>query len=290
MTAGQRLAALAGTASDDVAQRIDHAIADATARWPGLGDHTNAFVEALIARIDGEPDVAEALARLVLADIYLVAACLAHDRVALAAFERLARTEVSRTLARTGDTSAADDVAQELLVKLLVDRDGRPAKLAAYGGHGSLTAWVRVAAVRIAISDSRRRRESPLDENALAEVVDAGDDQALAFLKASYRDAFKRAFDAALASLEPRQRTLLRLQIIDQLTLEEIGAYYRVSRATTARWLADARAALVHATRTHLDGTLGLPDREIADMMRLVASSLYSTLPRLLSRATVSAT
>jgi RNA polymerase sigma-70 factor (ECF subfamily) len=273
-----------------VKQIATRVLAEATARWPGLGDHTDAFVEALTARIDGEPDVDEALARLVLPDIYLVAACLANDRVALAAFERLVRSEVARALARTGDSAAADDVAQELLVKLLVARDGRPAKLAAYGGHGALTAWLRVAAVRIAISDGRRRRESPLDEHALAEIVDAGDDQALAFLKASYRDAFKRAFDAALASLEPRQRTLLRLQIIDQLTLEEIGAYYRVSRATTARWLADARTALVEATRTHLAGALGLPDRELADMMRLVASSLYSTLPRLLSRVTVSAT
>ena len=46
-----------------------------------------------------------------------------------------------------------------------------------------------------------------------------------------------------------RARTLLRLQIIDHLTLEEIGAFYQISRATVARHLADARALLVTGTQ-----------------------------------------
>ncbi len=116
----------------------------------------------------------------------------------------------------------------------------------------------------------------------LAAIADDGDDPAFAFLKSSYRDEFKRVFKAAFAGLDRRQRTLLRLQVIDQLTLEEIGAFYRVSRATTARWLADARGSLVNATQQGLAEALGLSDRELAELMRLVASSLYSTLPRLL--------
>jgi RNA polymerase sigma-70 factor (ECF subfamily) len=70
--------------------------------------------------------------------------------------------------------------------------------------------------------------------------------------------------------------------VIDHLTLEEVGAFYQVSRATAARWLADARAALVAGTQKRLAASLGIGDSELGELMRLVASSLYSTLPRLM--------
>lgn len=173
---------------------------------------------------------------------------------------------------------------QELLLKLLVPSDARPAKLAAFGGHGTLNAWIRVTAIRTAISLGRRRHESPLEDDALAAIADDTDDQALAFLKASYRAEFKRAFESTLAEMPRRSRTLLRLQIIDHLTIGEVGAFFQVSRATAARWLAEARSALVAGTRTRLVTSLTITPAELSELMRLVASSLYSTLPRLLRR------
>jgi len=92
------------------------------------------------------------------------------------------------------------------------------------------------------------------------------------------------SFEATLAEMPRRARTLLRLQIIDHLTLEEIGAFYQISRATVARHLADARALLVTGTQGRLVATLSISSEELGELMRLVASSLYSTLPRLLTR------
>ena len=265
---------------------IEAGIAQADTRYPGVVSPAleTAFAEAVAARVEGEPDVAEAVARLALPDVYLVTAVLAGNRAAVHAFEKLVRDETTRAVARLGKNApAAEDVVQELLFKLLVRQDDQQtAKLSAFGGHGALHAWIRVAAVRTAISLTRRKQENLVDDEALAAVADDTDDQALAFLKSSYRAEFKRAFEATLAEMPRRARTLLRLQIIDHLTLEEIGAFYQVSRATGARWLADARASLVTGTQKRLVASLSISSTELSELMKLVASSLYSTLPRLL--------
>lgn len=264
------------------AARLHAGITEAHARWPELAPHEQRYYDAVAARVEGEDDVGAAIERLALPDIYLVAACVAGDRGALSAFERLARAETERAVARLPHAPPAEDVVQELLVKLLVAPPGAAPKLAAFGGHGALHAWLRVAAARTAISMTRRKSELPADDDALAAIADDNDDQALAFMKSSYRAEFKRAFAAAFAELPRRSRTLLRLQVIDQLALEEVGAFYQVSRATAARWLADARSQLVLHTQQRLLAVLSIDARELSELMRLVSSTLYSTLPNLL--------
>jgi RNA polymerase sigma-70 factor (ECF subfamily) len=281
----QRLLERTGAAgdADAIAARLSAAVAETQARWPGVAVRDERFADVLAARVEGEPDLGEALARLALPDVYLVAACLDGERPALAAFERLVRAETERAIARLPHGALAEDVVQELLLKLLVaPPGGGEPKLAAFGGHGALHAWLRVAATRTAISMSRRKAAQPSDDDALAAIADDSDDQALAFLKQSYRAEFKRAFAAALAALPRRARTLLRLQVIDQLTIDEIGAFYQVSRATAARHLADARAQLVAGTQERLVEALSVDAAELSELMRLVSSTLYSTLPRLL--------
>jgi RNA polymerase sigma-70 factor (ECF subfamily) len=274
---------LAPAALEELTRLLDAGLLAAHARWPEVSGHEVAFVEALAIRLEGEQNLVDALSRLVVPDVYLVAAVLAGDSRALSAVERLTREETTRAVTRLGATGPpAEDVVQELLVKLVVPRDNRPPKLAAFGGHGSLQAWLKVAAVRTAISLGRRKQEELVEEEVLATIADDGDDQGLAFLKASYRGEFKTAFAATFAELPPRARTLLRLQIVNQLSLEEIGLFYRVSRATAARWLADARASLVSGTQERLVATLEISTEELAELMRLVASSLYSTLTRLI--------
>ncbi len=265
---------------------IEAAIAQAGTRYPGVVSAVldGPFAEAVAARVEGEADVADAASKLALPDVYLVTAVLAGHRNAVHAFEKLVREETTRAVQRLGKNApAAEDVIQELLFKLLVRQgDQTTAKLAAFGGHGALHAWIRVAAVRAAISLTRKKHESLVDDEALAAVADDTDDQALAFLKSSYREQFKKAFEATLAEMPRRARTLLRLQIIDHLTLEEIGAFYQVSRATAARWLADARVSLVKGTQQRLVASLSISSTELSELMKLVACTLYSTLPRLL--------
>ena len=287
LASARRLLERTGAAGDpaEIAEVLAAAVAETRARWPQLGERDDRFVDELATRVEGEVELLPALARLALPDVYLVASCLDGDRGAIAAFERLVRSETERVVARLPHGPAAEDVVQEMLVKLLVPpAAGGPPKLSAFGGHGALHAWLRVAATRTAISMNRRKAEVAGDDDALAAIADDTDDQALAFLKSSYRAEFKRAFADALAELPRRARTLLRLQVIDQLTIDEIGAFYQVSRATAARWLADARAQLVAGTQRRLITALAIDAAELSELMRLVSSTLYSTLPRLLHR------
>ncbi|MDC0715627.1 sigma-70 family RNA polymerase sigma factor [Nannocystis bainbridge] len=270
---------LAATDVAELAAQLEAATAATRAKWPELAIRDEHWSSALAPRLDGEPDLVAAFAELAASDVYLVGACLAGDKPALAILERMTRATATHVVARLGGRFSVEDLVQELLMKLVV---GESRKLAGYGGRGALAAWLRICAVRTAISLGRKRQELAVEDETLEAIADEGDDQALAFLKASYRDAFKRAFAAALADLSKRGRTLLRLQIHDQLTLEEIGAFYRVSRATAARWLAEARGDLVKRTRTRLMTSLGLPAEELGQLMRLVASNLYGTLPGLL--------
>ncbi|HEY4177370.1 MAG TPA: sigma-70 family RNA polymerase sigma factor [Kofleriaceae bacterium] len=272
--------ALAADALAALAAQLDAATAETRAKYPALAIDEDVWLDTLAERVEGA-DLVEAIAPLALADLYLVGACLANRPGALAALERTVRTEAARATARLGSAARtpAEDLVQELLLKLVV---GPSRKLAGFTGHGSLEAWLRIAAIRTAISLGRKRQEQVIDGEELEALADDSDDQALAFLKSSYREQFKRAFSEALAALPKRSRTLLRLQINDQLTIDEIGAFYTVSRATAARWLADARTELVTGTRKLLTAALGLPADELAQLMRLVASNLYATLPRLL--------
>jgi RNA polymerase sigma-70 factor, ECF subfamily len=280
-----------GTADPDaIVRRLAAAIAEARARWPQLGEHDDVFVDAVAARVEGETDVETAMAGLALADIYLVAACEQADRGALAALQVMTRSEVARVVSRIPRAPAADDLAQELLAKLLVAPAGATPKLASFGGHGGLHAWLRVAAMRTGISMTRRKTEAPADDELLAALADDSEDQALALVKSGYRVEFKRAFAGGFAELAPRSRTLLRLQIIDQLALEDIAKFYRVSRATVARWLAAARADLVAGTRRRLIEALAIGEDELTELMRLASTTLYSTLPRLLRDTATAAT
>jgi hypothetical protein len=101
-------------------------------------------------------------------------------------------------------------------------------------------------------------------------------------MKRQYGPAFKAAFAAAFSALAPRQRTLLRQQVLDGLTIDELGALYRVHRATAARWLERAREALLSGTRTALERELKVSATECESIMRLAQSQLHVSIRRLL--------
>jgi len=108
------------------------------------------------------------------------------------------------------------------------------------------------------------------------------DDPELSILRAQYRDAVDAALRAALAGLNARARALLRYQLIDGWSIDQVGKLYGVHRATAARWLADARAALGDAIRSELAARLRIAASEVDSIVRLVQSRVDMSLDRLL--------
>lgn len=249
--------------------------------WPDVRIDPAQLAEFVAQRLAG-PDLAAALASAPAADLVLAAACCAQEPSAHAAFDSVL-TEVDAAGASTrSPPDLIEDVKQLLRVQLLVVKDGKPPGIAGYRGKGPLRGWVRITATRELIRHQRKRaREAPSDRPLDEALADASDPM-LSQLKAEYRTEFASALREAISELDAEDRTLLRQQIVDQLSIDEIGAAFGVHRATAARWLQRARGALVTATQGRLAARLHVPVDEIDSVIRLVQSQLDASVVRYL--------
>ena len=104
-------------------------------------------------------------------------------------------------------------------------------------------------------------------------------DPELALIKEHHRGECDSALRAAMAALEPRARALLRLHYIEGMSLDALGPVYGVHRATTARWLAAARAELLSGVKRELAQRLGGASRRaVASLLQLMQSQLHVSL------------
>jgi RNA polymerase sigma-70 factor (ECF subfamily) len=249
--------------------------------WPGLQVDPALIVEFIAQRLAGA-DLAAALATAPAADLVLAAACMAQEPTAHAAFDAVL-SEVDAAGASTrSPPDLVEDVKQVIRVQLLVAKGDKLPGIVGYRGKGPLRGWVRITATRELIRHQRKlARERPTERPLDEALGDAGDPM-LSQLKAEYRTEFAAALREAIAEIDAEDRTLLRQQIVDQLSIDEIGAAFGVHRATAARWLLRARGALVTATRGRLAARLKLSVDEIDSVIRLVQSQLDASVVRYL--------
>jgi RNA polymerase sigma-70 factor (ECF subfamily) len=92
----------------------------------------------------------------------------------------------------------------------------------------------------------------------------------------------KRAFHLAVAELEPRERNLLRMHLLDGLSIDQIGVFYRIHRATAFRWVAKARERVWDETRNRLREKLRLSPSEYDSILHQVRSQLDLSIERVL--------
>jgi RNA polymerase sigma-70 factor (ECF subfamily) len=267
-------------AIERLAPVLDTQLAAARAAWPGVHVSGPEFAVFLAERApdDGEPAVA--LEAMRCADLYLACACATGAAGAAEAFERAILPAVPKAVARVdSDPAFVDEVVGLVRTKLLVGDAGRPPRIASYLGRGPLTAFAQVAALREAQSLKRRAAQDVHAELDVAPEVPASSaDPELARLRDEVREPFRRAFADALSSLTPRERTVLRLYLVEDVSSEQIARMYNVHRATVARWVADAREAVLKGTRQRLMKDLGLGRASFDSLMGLVGSQLDVSL------------
>jgi RNA polymerase sigma-70 factor (ECF subfamily) len=232
-------------------------------------------------RLAGD-DLQTALAAAPAADLALAAACAAQEPTAHAAFDQVLREVEAAGAATNATKDLVDEVKQLLRVQLLVPKESKPAGIEGYRGKGPLRGWVRITATRELIRHKKKQsRDLPIDRS-LDRMLTSVVDPALTAMKAEYRAEFAVALREAIADLTAEDRTLLRQQIVDDMSIDAIGAVYGVHRATAARWLNRARAALVAATHRRLAERLKLPVDQIDSVIRLVSSQLDASVIRYL--------
>jgi RNA polymerase sigma-70 factor (ECF subfamily) len=251
----------------------------ARAAWPGVEVPLAVFAPYLAARRTGPEPTAERTAEL-----YLACACASGVPAALAAFEQRFLSHVPAFLGRLAlPDSTLTEVKQLLRAKLFVSTGPAPAKIAEYTGQGALLGWLRVVAMRTAISLLRQRSDKPLaDLGGDDQVMAVTEDPELTYLRGRYQSEFKEAFAAALAQLKSEQRNLLRLHLVEGMNIDKLGVMFQIHRATAARWLHSAREAVFTETRRLLQARLRLSPAEFDSLVRVLRSQLDLSVARLL--------
>jgi len=273
-----------GTPPESALARLEQALQTAWAaardEWPDLDLAAERFAAHIGRVATFATDPAASLGELATSDLYLACAALQGNQRALTSFESHTFGEIRAAGAALRASDAdIEEVKQVVRTQLFVS-DGGPVGIGDYAGRGSLRGWIRVIATRELLRMRRKvRKELPLEEHILHDQETQRDPE-IEQLKHAYRSQVATALRDAIEQLEVRERLLLRYQICDQLSIDEIGAIYQVHRATAARWLSKARSTLLDLTKDRLAILLSVDPGETDSILRLVQSQLDVSLER----------
>lgn len=265
------------SADPDLATALADALARARAAWPEIGIDPTSFARHLGTKAaHGGP------AALIVEDLYLACAAAQGDAAAIRVLERDVFRGIAGVLVHRGiGRDTVEEVVQDLRAHLLVARDGRPGRIADYGGRGALRSWIVVSAVRM--GQRARHNEGRAAALPLVSIADPGPRDVVDELgRREVKPQLEQACEQALVDLPARERALLRLQLVDGASIDQIGRIYGVHRATAARWLARARALVLETTTQRLAAMLGVPPEVAASIAELARSELDVSVVRLL--------
>lgn len=261
---------------------LEEYLTAARSQWAEFSIEDDEFTRFLAASAKGGslPPVAHA------ADLFLACACARGIPSAILAFRRSYGTVIDGVLLqRNAAQHLADDARQILEQRLLIgDGPGARPKIADYRGLGPLKSWVASSAARVLSTLRRsasRKREIAEPTSDFQFGVEL--DPELLYLKQRYGSEVQRAIVEALDELSARDRTLLRLHLVERATIDVLGGMYAVNRATAARWLAAARRSLAESARSKLRARLQLTESQCDSLVALVDSELHVSVLRHLS-------
>ncbi len=270
----------------ELSARLEGLLERGRAAAPGVAVPDATFIAYLAARLDRQKPPVRALEEAQVEALYLCCACAAGDEAALRLIEERHFEKVRATIARI-DPTLLDETQQTMRERLFVSEGGAPRRIETYSGRGQLGAWLCAIAARTALelreksSDLAAPREGDDELSALPEHRDNAEIQ---YLKARYRGAYRDAFSAALRTLSPRDRALLRLHFGSGLSLERIGQLYQTHKSTISRWLAQTRADLLQAVRRELQSRLAIKEDELDSLTAQVRSQVDITLTSIWSK------
>ncbi len=274
---------------DALAQALSSFWDRGAAAWPGTQTPAD-LARAVADRVSAAEDPVGTLDALDAGELWLAAGCSSGDRWATRELESTLWPAVVPALAHLRlEAAALEDIKQITLQRLLTGAPQANAKILEYAGRGRLRALVKVVALRLGVDVIRRRTREPTESAApddwLVERLSTGmlspESRAM---KTEHTHAFKEAFGVAVQELSDRARGVLRLHVLHQCTIDEIGALHGVHRSTAARWIAEARDSIGNRVRRHLRSSLGLTSQGVESLLESLDSQLDLSLSRLLPR------
>jgi RNA polymerase sigma-70 factor (ECF subfamily) len=255
------------------------------AAWPGVVVSEQELMRIASTRISeaAERDGILSLDALDAVELCLAVACARGDTAALQQFRARYFENIAGRLRRMGvDDAARDDIWQTLCERLMVATGDEPPRIVRYAGAGELSGLVMVSATRVALNwleQHRRRRSS---DDRVAVLPDDRSDPELHLLKHQLRTGFKEELATALNFLEGRDRAILRLHLVERVSIDGIAAILAVHRATAARWIRHAKRALTLMMRDRLVARWRLAQGSLPDVEALLGNQVDLSLERLL--------
>lgn len=267
---------------------IEVLLAEAKEAHADLLESEPEFLRYVAARLPGFRPAEQEVAAVHAADLLLARGCALGVAAAVASFERDLLGLVSAAGSKLSmSPEQTDELRQQVRMKLLVPGSGGVApKISNYAGTGALRSWVYATGLRTGLNELRRIGRAPVpagDEQLLVAMPDKNDDQQLQYMKELYRKAFRDAFKNSIAELEDRLANVLRHYYLDEMTLEEIGALYRVHKTTVMRWVNKAHAELEVKTKSRMISHLQLGASEVESVLRLIQSGIQLGLASVLA-------
>lgn len=148
-----------------------------------------------------------------------------------------------------GDESAANDVAQQIFLKLMTN-------IGKFRGDSSFSTWLYRLVVNACLDERRRRRRllSYEEVSPMSRVEDQRP-QEKQFARTELADSVK----AAIAQLSPKLRMPILLKYVEGLSYEDIAAVLDCSQGTVASRLNRGHKELARRLQ-HLKGQIGVGD------------------------------
>jgi len=254
----------------------------ARAAFPDIVHEDAAFV-ADLARAAKSADPA-AVGVLAVEDLFLASACRARVPRAIELFRARHRATIRGAVGRIVPAADVDELEQRVLDQLLLGSSNAAPKIAGYAGRAPLDRWIAVSAQRAALMWLREHKTEARARSAAAREPSPDGDQhpETAFLKQRYQDDFQQAMADALGRLPERERLLLRLHLVNGVSLEKIGQMFSVTQPTVSRWLAAARESLRDDIKKTIGARLGSSSAEVASLAGMVASRLDLSISAIL--------
>jgi RNA polymerase sigma-70 factor (ECF subfamily) len=256
-------------------------LARAQEAWPDLRVEAAAFLAHWASHLEKAARPTEEVDDARVGDLYFAFACSQGDTRALQLLkEQILPRVIPSIRGVDSNPTFVGEVSQLLLERLLVDADGKRARVADYAGSGPFEHWLRAVALRLALNHRRDLQRIPelAASETLTERPASARDPYLEILKGRYGGDIAAALKKSLAELAPRDRRLIKLHFVDGMSLNQIGAVYQANKSTISRWLARARQALLLATQQELRARLGLAPADLEALVQLLGSQLNLSL------------
>jgi RNA polymerase sigma-70 factor (ECF subfamily) len=255
--------------------QIDDALARGRAAHPQLSVDDETFARHLARALAWIADTVP-LSTLVVEDLYLACACLNGVGGAVNTLVTLYGEVIRRTVERTVGKSESDAIAQGVISDLIVGSLTSGPEIGNYAGRAPLARWLDVVARRAALRWLRaERKTADVAEHAAAEPgLGGATPPELALFRQRYGRDFQQALNDVLARVPDSDRAILRLYLVNDVSLEKIGKMLGVSQSTASRWLARAREDVLSNLKSILKERLRISSAEIESLARLLASRL----------------